>query len=70
MLFALQFLTPAFYYIPKASLAAVIIYSVIFMVDYAIVPQLWRISSEYSFQKIQIEMINTLHVALDFKVYP
>ncbi|XP_072044632.1 sodium-independent sulfate anion transporter-like isoform X2 [Amphiura filiformis] len=43
VLLALQFLTPAFNYIPKASLAAVIIYSVIFMVDYEIVPQLWKV---------------------------
>ncbi|XP_071964429.1 sodium-independent sulfate anion transporter-like [Antedon mediterranea] len=36
-------LTPLFQYIPKSSLAAVIIYSVIFMVDYKIVPNLWRV---------------------------
>ncbi|XP_072044635.1 sodium-independent sulfate anion transporter-like [Amphiura filiformis] len=43
VLLALQFLTPAFRYIPKASLAAVILYSVIFMVDYEIVSQLWKL---------------------------
>lgn len=43
VLLAIAFLTPLFFYIPKASLAAVIIYAVIFMVDYKIVPELWRV---------------------------
>ncbi|XP_071814451.1 sodium-independent sulfate anion transporter-like isoform X2 [Apostichopus japonicus] len=43
VLLAIAFLTPAFYYIPKASLAAVIIYAVIFMIDYKIVPELWHV---------------------------
>ncbi|XP_033096309.1 sodium-independent sulfate anion transporter-like [Anneissia japonica] len=43
VLISLACLTPLFQYIPKASLAAVIIYSVIFMVDYKIVPNLWRV---------------------------
>lgn len=37
---------PAFYYIPKAALAAVIICAVAHMVDYRIVIKMWRISSE------------------------
>ncbi|XP_780092.2 sodium-independent sulfate anion transporter isoform X2 [Strongylocentrotus purpuratus] len=40
---SLAFLTPVFYYIPKASLAAVIIYAVLFMIDYHIVVKLWRV---------------------------
>ncbi|KAK9746413.1 STAS domain [Popillia japonica] len=42
ILLALSFLTPYFYYIPKATLSAVLITAVIFMVDYEILPKLWR----------------------------
>lgn len=42
VLLALAFLTPAFMYIPKATLAAVIICAVIHLVDYSIVLPLWR----------------------------
>uniref|UniRef100_A0A7N6FFB8 Sodium-independent sulfate anion transporter n=1 Tax=Anabas testudineus TaxID=64144 RepID=A0A7N6FFB8_ANATE len=44
VLLSLAFLMPAFYYIPKASLAAVIICAVAPMVDYRIVTKMWRIS--------------------------
>uniref|UniRef100_UPI0037E82B31 sodium-independent sulfate anion transporter n=1 Tax=Semicossyphus pulcher TaxID=241346 RepID=UPI0037E82B31 len=43
VLLSLAFLMPAFYYIPKASLAAVIICAVAPMVDYRIVAKMWRI---------------------------
>ncbi|XP_072044570.1 sodium-independent sulfate anion transporter-like isoform X2 [Amphiura filiformis] len=43
VLLSLQFLTPAFYYIPKASLAAVIIMAVIKMVNYRIFIALWKV---------------------------
>ncbi|KAJ8001551.1 hypothetical protein DPEC_G00170660 [Dallia pectoralis] len=43
VLLSLAFLMPAFYYIPKASLAAVIICAVAPMVDYSVVQKLWRI---------------------------
>ncbi|XP_038140683.1 sodium-independent sulfate anion transporter [Cyprinodon tularosa] len=43
VLLSLAFLMPAFYYIPKASLAAVIICAVAPMVDYRVVIQMWRI---------------------------
>ncbi|GJQ72139.1 hypothetical protein Trydic_g3233 [Trypoxylus dichotomus] len=42
ILLALSFLTPYFYYIPKATLSAVLITAVIFMVDYQILPKLWK----------------------------
>ncbi|KAF5293533.1 hypothetical protein FQA39_LY03018 [Lamprigera yunnana] len=42
ILLALSFLTPYFYYVPKASLAAVLISAVIFMIDLQIVPKLWK----------------------------
>ncbi|XP_012705441.2 sodium-independent sulfate anion transporter [Fundulus heteroclitus] len=43
VLLSLAFLMPAFYYIPKASLAAVIICAVAPMVDYRVVISMWRI---------------------------
>ncbi|XP_064857312.1 sodium-independent sulfate anion transporter isoform X3 [Oncorhynchus nerka] len=46
VLLSLAFLMPAFYYIPKASLAAVIICAVAPLVDYRVVMQFWRIRSE------------------------
>ena len=42
VLLALGVLTPFFQYIPKAALAAVIMSSVIHMVDYKIVRKIWR----------------------------
>ena len=46
VLLALALLTPYFYFIPRATLAAVLICAVAFLIDAAIVPQLWRTSSE------------------------
>ncbi|KAK5602391.1 hypothetical protein CRENBAI_012482 [Crenichthys baileyi] len=43
VLLSLAFLMPAFYFIPKASLAAVIICAVAPMVDYRVVIKMWRI---------------------------
>ncbi|XP_022063682.2 sodium-independent sulfate anion transporter [Acanthochromis polyacanthus] len=43
VLLSLAFLMPAFYYIPKACLAAVIICAVAPMVDYRVVAKMWRI---------------------------
>lgn len=43
VLLSLAFLMPAFYYIPKASLAAIIICAVAPMVDYSVVAKLWRV---------------------------
>ncbi|XP_064092367.1 sodium-independent sulfate anion transporter-like [Macrobrachium nipponense] len=42
VLLALWFLTPTFYFIPRATLAAVIICAVLHMVDYEIIMPLWR----------------------------
>ncbi|XP_049853757.1 sodium-independent sulfate anion transporter-like [Schistocerca gregaria] len=44
ILLALSLLTPYFYYIPKASLAAVIICAVIFMIEYEVVKPMWKSS--------------------------
>lgn len=46
VLLSLNFLTSSFYWIPKASLAAVIISAVIFMIDYESIVPMWRISSK------------------------
>ncbi|XP_072931937.1 sodium-independent sulfate anion transporter [Epargyreus clarus] len=42
VILALSLLTPYFYYIPKASLAAVVICAVIFMIEYEVVKPMWR----------------------------
>lgn len=42
VILSLQFFTPYFYYIPKASLAAVIIAAVVFMVEFHVVKPIWR----------------------------
>lgn len=42
VLLSLQFLTPYFYYIPKAALAAVIIAAVVFMVEFHVIKPMWR----------------------------
>jgi solute carrier family 26 (sodium-independent sulfate anion transporter), member 11 len=46
VLLALSLLTPYFYFIPKATLAAVIICAVIFMIEYEVVTPMWRSSSK------------------------
>lgn len=52
VLLSLAFLMPAFYYIPKASLAAVIICAVAPMVDYRDVCKIWRIHSKCAFSNL------------------
>ncbi|XP_050345904.1 sodium-independent sulfate anion transporter-like [Nymphalis io] len=42
VLLSLSLLTPYFYFIPKASLAAVVICAVIFMIEYEVVKPMWR----------------------------
>lgn len=46
VILAFSFLTPYFSYIPKATLAAVIICAVIFMIEIAITKMIWRINSK------------------------
>ncbi|XP_045476525.1 sodium-independent sulfate anion transporter-like [Harmonia axyridis] len=46
VLLALGFLTPYFSYIPKASLGAVIVSAVIFMIEYEVVKPMWRSSKK------------------------
>ena len=47
VLLALAVLTPSFHYIPKTSLAAIIISAVLTMVDYRSVVVLWRVRSMF-----------------------
>jgi Sulfate transporter family. len=47
VLLALGLLTSTFAYIPKATLAGVIISAVVFMAEYEMVPLLWRTKSKY-----------------------
>lgn len=46
VLLAIGFLTTTFYYIPKASLAAVIMVAMYFMVDFEAIKEIWRTKSE------------------------
>ncbi|XP_076292343.1 sodium-independent sulfate anion transporter [Lasioglossum baleicum] len=46
ILLALSLLTPYFYYIPKASLSAVIICAVIYMIEYQVVKLIWKTSKK------------------------
>jgi len=46
VILSLQYFTPYFYYIPKASLAAVIIAAVVFMVEFHVVKPMWRTKSK------------------------
>lgn len=46
VILALMFFTPCFYYIPKATLAAIIIAAVIFMVEVRVVKPMWRTKSK------------------------
>lgn len=46
-IFALTFLTPSFRFIPKTTLAAVLIAAVIFLVDIQIITPLWKCCSKF-----------------------
>ncbi|XP_071444272.1 sodium-independent sulfate anion transporter-like [Hetaerina americana] len=52
IMLALGFLTPYFYYIPRATLSAVLICAVMFMADFGIYRKLWRVSKRDFFAAI------------------
>jgi hypothetical protein len=54
ILLALGLLTPYFYFIPKASLAAVIICAVIFMIEYEVVKPMWKSSRKFKFVMVRV----------------
>lgn len=65
VILSLLFLTPYFSFIPRATLAAIIIAAVIFMVEVKVVRPMWRTKSKKTcFQKYQINLgyINELFV--------
>lgn len=51
VLLALAFLTDAFYYIPKATLSAVVICAMVFLFEYESFFVLWRSRSEFGLLK-------------------
>uniref|UniRef100_A0A665UT23 Sodium-independent sulfate anion transporter n=1 Tax=Echeneis naucrates TaxID=173247 RepID=A0A665UT23_ECHNA len=78
VLLSLAFLMPAFYYIPKASLAAVVICAVAPMVDYPIVAKMWRIQLDLlpfvvtflmSFWKVQYGILGGVAVSAVLLLY-
>lgn len=52
VILALLFMTPLFFYIPKAALASIIIAAVIFMVEVRVVMPMWRRKSRFSLGEI------------------
>lgn len=47
ILLTLAFLTPTFAYIPKATLAGIIISAMLFMIEYDLIAEIWRAKSEF-----------------------
>lgn len=48
VLLALRFLTPYFFYIPKATLSSVLICAVIFMIEFRLIGHIWKANSKLS----------------------
>lgn len=55
ILLALGLLTPYFYFIPRTSLAAVIMCAVVFMVDVQILKPMWTSNREHILQIFYLE---------------
>ncbi|GFG36223.1 hypothetical protein Cfor_11304, partial [Coptotermes formosanus] len=67
ILLALGLLTPYFYFIPKASLAAVIICAVIFMIEYEVVKPMWR-SSRKDLIPTFVTFLTCLVIAVEYGI--
>ncbi|ODM96573.1 Sodium-independent sulfate anion transporter [Orchesella cincta] len=65
VILALRFLTPYFYYIPKASLAAVIVCAVAFTIDIDIIKPMWR-SKRFDVIPWVLTFLVSLFVGLEF----
>lgn len=65
VILAFSFLTPYFSYIPKATLAAVIICAVIFMIEIAITKMIWRINSKLT---LDDSMKKCIHIFLSSRI--
>lgn len=62
---ALAFLTDAFYYIPKASLAAVVISAILFICEYEVFSVLWRTKSKYCDCEASNSVFNIKYVQVE-----
>lgn len=69
VLLSLYFFTPYFYYIPKASLAAVIIAAVVFMVEFHVVKPMWKTKSTCHHSVINL-FVNLLFPILEIDLIP
>ncbi|KAL9894566.1 sodium-independent sulfate anion transporter-like isoform 2-T2 [Glossina fuscipes fuscipes] len=67
VLMALAFLTKTFYYIPKATLAAIIIGAMIFMVEYDRVAEIWR-SKKIDFLPFLVTVLACLFWSLEYGI--
>ncbi|XP_033609062.1 sodium-independent sulfate anion transporter isoform X4 [Cryptotermes secundus] len=67
ILLALGLLTPYFYFIPKASLAAVIICAVVFMIEYEVVKPMWK-SSRKDLIPTFVTFITCLVIAVEYGI--
>lgn len=67
VILALCVLTPWFYYIPKAALAAVIIAAVIQMVDYHIILVLWR-ANKWDLVPLFVTFICSLTIGIEYGI--
>ncbi|XP_021350031.1 sodium-independent sulfate anion transporter-like [Mizuhopecten yessoensis] len=67
ILLSLQFLTPLFFYIPKAALSAVIISAVIQMVDYKIVKKLWK-ANKIDLIPLFVTFLSSLGVGIEYGI--
>ncbi|XP_075230948.1 sodium-independent sulfate anion transporter-like isoform X2 [Lycorma delicatula] len=65
ILLSLSYLTPTFYYIPKASVAGVIICAMFYMVEYHAVPVLWR-TKKADLVPLAATFISCLFIGLEF----
>jgi len=57
VILSLLFLTPLFNYIPDASLAAVIISAVYDLIDFTLLPKLWRVNSTYAPDIVSLQSV-------------
>lgn len=62
VILSLHFFTPYFYYIPKASLAAVIIAAVVFMVELHVVKPMWRTKSKLRFFHTKLVLNTNVYI--------
>ncbi|XP_059614628.1 sodium-independent sulfate anion transporter-like [Phlebotomus argentipes] len=67
VLLAIGFLTSTFYYIPKASLAAVIMVAMYFMIDFAALKEIWR-TRRVDFIPFLITLVACLALGVDLGI--